>query len=88
MPEHKKTAGQRFYIFCENISNKTQRVRYKNTLMLAMCLRTFTDNHRSPKLSLDPTLGSTTHKNCTCQETIISCICSFNYMGGPVPRVS
>ena len=58
MPEHKKTAGQRFYIFCENISNKTQRVRNKNTLMLAMCLRTFTDNYRSPRLSFDPTLGS------------------------------
>ena len=58
MPEHKKTAGQRFYIFCENISNKTQRVRNKNTLTLAMCLRTFTDNYRSPRLSFDPTLGA------------------------------
>ena len=88
MPEHKKTAGQRFYIFCENISNKTQRVRNKNTLMLAMCLRTFTDNYRSPRLSFDPTLGSRNTQKSTCQETIISCIFPFNHVGGPVPRGS
>ena len=42
----------------KHLQQDTQRVRNKNTLMLAMCLRTFTDNYRSPRLSFDPTLGS------------------------------